>query len=304
MSFRLFIYYCALCGGWAALVGWALGRALAPDGPALKSMVFGLCLGLAVAFGLALLDALWNLTWRQLGALAARAGTALAVGAAGGALGSLLGYLLVNTIGESISIVLGWTIVGVLIGAAIASFEVIAGGKQRGNALRKMLKCVAGGAAGGALGGGLFLGLQSLFNVVFSGKSAGELWSPTAWGFVALGMLIGLLVGIAQVVLKEAWIKVEAGFRPGREMILAKEATSIGRAEGSDIALFGDTGVEKLHAQIVCTGGRYYLEQAAGASGTFINDQPVKGRTPLASGDLIRLGTRSMLRFHEKQKRT
>ena len=26
MSFRAFIYYCALCGGWAALVGWLLGR--------------------------------------------------------------------------------------------------------------------------------------------------------------------------------------------------------------------------------------------------------------------------------------
>ena len=32
MSFRLFIYYCAICGGWAALVGWALGRILAPSG--------------------------------------------------------------------------------------------------------------------------------------------------------------------------------------------------------------------------------------------------------------------------------
>ena len=27
MSFRLFIYYCALCGGWAAFFGWMLGRA-------------------------------------------------------------------------------------------------------------------------------------------------------------------------------------------------------------------------------------------------------------------------------------
>jgi hypothetical protein len=26
MSFRLFIYYCTVCGGLAAYLGWALGR--------------------------------------------------------------------------------------------------------------------------------------------------------------------------------------------------------------------------------------------------------------------------------------
>ena len=27
MSFRLFIYYCALCGGWAAFLAWAVVQA-------------------------------------------------------------------------------------------------------------------------------------------------------------------------------------------------------------------------------------------------------------------------------------
>src|SRR5207253_3058764 len=78
-----------------------------------------------------------------------------------------------------------------------------------------------------------------------------NLWTPIGLGFVAIGASIGLLVGLAQIILKEAWIKVEAGFRPGRELIIAKEKTTIGRAEGSDIALFGDSGVEKTHANIV-----------------------------------------------------
>jgi hypothetical protein len=303
MSFRLFIYYCALCGGWAAFGGWALGQALAPPGALGRSVVFGLCLGLVLAFGLGLIDALWNLSWRQFGLLAARGSTALIVGALGGAVGGLLGYYLVRWTDLVPMIVVGWTFVGILIGAAIASFEVIAGGKDRGGALKKMVKCIAGGSLGGILGGALYLGLQIVFEKLFSAKSLTELWSPLSWGFVALGMLIGLLVGLAQVILKEAWIKVEAGFRPGREMILAKSSTSIGRAEGTDIALFGDTGVEKLHAHILLEKGRYYLDQANGAGGTFVNDQPVKGRTALASGDLIRMGTKSVLRFYEKQKR-
>ena len=59
-------------------------------------------------------------------------------------------------------------------------------------------------------------------------------------GFVALGMCIGLLIGLAQVILKEAWVRVEAGFRAGREMILSKPEVTIGRAESCDIGLFGD----------------------------------------------------------------
>ena len=49
MSLRLFIYYCAICGGWAALVGWALGRPMEQFEPLMKAGVRGLFLGLLVA---------------------------------------------------------------------------------------------------------------------------------------------------------------------------------------------------------------------------------------------------------------
>jgi pSer/pThr/pTyr-binding forkhead associated (FHA) protein len=119
---------------------------------------------------------------------------------------------------------------------------------------------------------------------------------------VALGACIGLLVGLAQVLLKEAWIRVEAGFRPGRELILGKEKTSIGRAEGSDIPLFGDNAVEKLHAHIVRSAGRFFLEEAGPTQGTYVNGHRIAGRCLLASGDLIRIG-KSVLRFSERRKR-
>ena len=59
------------------------------------------------------------------------------------------------------------------------------------------------------------------------------------------------MIGLAQVVLKEAWLRVEQGFRPGRELMLVKEETAIGRAEGCDLGLFGDNGVERKHARIL-----------------------------------------------------
>jgi hypothetical protein len=307
MSFRLFIYYCALCGGWAAFVGWALGRGFSPNPGEHEywaAGVRGLWLGLLVALGLGLVDAVWNLSLGRFGLIIMRVGVALLVGLVGGFLGGFLGQWLLDL--WSPLYVLGWTLTGCLVGASIGVFEVVAGlvtRRDEAGALKKMLKSLVGGTVGGVLGGVLSLLLREAWASIFKGKDTEALWSPTAWGFVALGMCIGLLIGLAQVILKEAWIKVEAGFRAGREMILSKERTTVGRAESCDIGLFGDAAVEKLHAQIVLAGNRYYLEDASTPSGTFVNDQPVSGRTPLKSGDLIRVG-KSLLRFRERQKRT
>jgi hypothetical protein len=224
------------------------------------------------------------------------------VGAVGGLCGGVIGSKLYEV--SPVFFVVGWTLTGLLIGASIGAFELlfsVLSGSNRTGAVKKVIKTVIGGTVGGVLGGSLALALGLLWHRI---KPEGEdwLWSPTAMGFVALGMCIGLLVGLAQVILKEAWIKVEAGFRAGREMILAKETTSVGRAEGSDIALFGDPGVEKLHANIVLDSGRYFLVDSTTPGGTFLNDQRVNGRRALSSGDVIRMG-RSVLRFYERQKR-
>ena len=75
MSFRLFVYYCAILGGLAALGGWVLGRmlpmAFASMQPAtdklLETAAKALCLGLLVALALALVDnaGAWSLAaWR------------------------------------------------------------------------------------------------------------------------------------------------------------------------------------------------------------------------------------------------
>ena len=305
MSFRLFIYYCALCGGWAAFFGWVLGRMVSPSGPAGKDGIRGMMLGVLVALGLTLVDCLWNMSLRQMGQIMLRVGVAILVGGIGGLLGGLIGHFLYDVSG--IFFVFGWALTGMLVGASIGSFEFltsVVSGQNMSGARKKVIKCLVGGTIGGVLGGILALLLGGIWEKIKpSAAGLDWLWSPTAMGFVALGMCIGLLVGLAQVILKEAWVKVEAGFRPGREMILAKEKTSIGRAEGVDIALFGDAGVEKLHANIVQEAGRYYLEDGMTPGGTFVNDQKVSGRVPLNSGDLIRVG-RSILRFYEKQKRT
>jgi hypothetical protein len=305
MSFRLFIYYCALLGGWAGLGGWALGRMAAPAEGMLRTGVRGMWLGLAVAFGVGLIDAAQSVGWRRIGAVLLRLLTAMLIGAVGGFLGGLLGAALQEIHGFLFFI--GWTVTGLLVGVSIAFFDFLSAliaRKNMSGAMGKLIKCIIGGGVGGLLGGLLASAFNSIFYSMFgTGRSLEAFWTPTAAGFIAVGVMVGLLVGLAQVILKEAWIKVEAGFRPGREMILAKDRISIGRAEGMDIALFGDQGVEKTHAFIVVDAGRYYVEDAGTPTGTFVNDQRVSGRTALKSEDMIKLGTKSMLRFFEKQKR-
>lgn len=308
MSFRLFIYYCAICGGWAAFIGWIFGLALAPSqetNNVLSAGVKGMFLGFFIALGLGCVDALWNLSVKQIGQVIMRVAVAVVVGAFGGLLGGVLGQLFYGWWDLQLFYVMGWTLTGFLIGMSIGVFEMLVAlisAKDVAGAQKKMVKAVIGGTAGGVLGGILSLILQTFWTGFFASKETTLLWSPTAMGFVALGMCIGLLIGLAQVILKEAWIKVESGFRPGREKILSKEKTSIGRAEACDIGLFGDNAIEKFHANIILSGNRYFLEDANTPTGTFLNDQRINGRAPLQTGDLIRVG-KSVLCFRERQKR-
>ncbi len=312
MSFRMFVYYCAVVGAWSGFVGWLLGR-VAPSIPPgnsdflpyiLRTSIIGLFLGFAIAFGLSFLDATFSVSLRQIGKVIMRVFAAVLVGIFAGLFGSFIGGALYWWSQWNASFLVSWTIVGFLIGMSIPFFEIAVSlitRKDFAGALKKFIKCVVGGTLGGILGGIVALILRVLAGFM-SGTDIESLWAPTALGFIAIGACIGLLVGLAQIILKEAWIKVEAGFRPGREMLILKEKTSIGRAEGSDIALFGDSGVEKTHANIVLEAGRYFLEDLQTPGGTFINDQKISSKAPLNAGDLIRVG-KSVLRFNERAKR-
>jgi hypothetical protein len=322
MSFKLFIYYCALLGGWAALVGWGVGQALAsplPDSlgeetrPFLRTLILGLTLGASVACALGFLDVLWGLGGRHMGQALMKGMVVAVIGCISGLLGSAVGQVVYRVTNWEASTVFGWTLTGLLIGASIGLYDLLAGGARRGSAgasIRKIVNGCIGGFLGGLIGGvlHLLLGhalqgfLGTLSGLLHRSSTGDEFKSTSAWGFVILGICIGLFIGLAQVILKEAWVKVEAGFRAGREMLLSKDEITIGRAEGCDIGLFGDNGVERTHCRIQLKNHRYLLFDADTPGGTYVNDQRINQPTPLRDGDLIRVG-KSLLRFGERQKR-
>lgn len=308
MSFKLFVYYCAVCGAWFGLIGWLTGRLLAPGSPEetgafLRTVLRGLSLGMMVALGLGIVDAYWNSSGRIL-AVVARGLFVAAIGCFSGLVGAAVGQGLYSVFDVGVLIVVGWLLTGLLIGASIGAYDVVTrlvSGEHLAGATKKVLNGLIGGATGGLLGGMLYIILGGLLSRLF-GRASEDIYSSSAWGFVALGACIGLFIGLAQIILKEAWVKVEAGFRPGRELILTKEQTVIGRAEGCDIGLFGDPSIAKQHARIVLKGQRYVLELMDNSAEAFVNDQPVGATTPLRSGDLIRVG-KNLLRFGERHKK-
>jgi hypothetical protein len=303
MSFRFFIYWCALCGGWAAAAGWALGRLIAGGDPLGGAGVKGMYLGMLIALALGVVDALWVFSLRQLRHVLPRVLICTAVGTVGGLVGGVAGQLLFDWKNLAALLILGWVLTGLMVGVSLGTFDLLRDWVRqedlRGSG-RKVLRGVLGGTLGGLLGGFLYWELRDAGAGLLPNRA--DLWSPSLLGFVALGLCIGLMIGVAQVVLKEAWLLVEAGFRKGREVPLTRPLLTVGRAESCDLGLFGDPAIDRLHARILRRGDGYLVADAGSAGGTFVNDVRVAGPTPLRSGDVIRVGG-ARLRFRERQKR-
>lgn len=306
MTFRLFIYYSALAGALSALLAWAVGlAALGVSDSVTAAGVKGMILALILALALSLIDGLWNVgLGRPLGLLA-RIFCAVFVGAMAGLLGGLLSQALVLATGlKLVFILVGYLLEGTLIGASLGLFDLVAAlatNKPTRAAVRKVRNGFIGGLLGGAVGGGLSVFLHSSWGRLFEDRTE-AVWSPSAAAFAALGLCLGLLIGLTQVFLKEAWLRVEKGFRSGRELILSRDEITIGRAESCDVGLFGDPSVEKLHARIVRQDGEYQIADAGTPAGTYVNEMRIGGPRRLSAGDEIRIG-RCVLRFGERAKR-
>jgi hypothetical protein len=284
MSFHRFVYYSAVVAGWGALVAWLLAefllRATGANAGA-AALVVGILLGGAIATSLRVVSAITTTglsptDWfREL----PQWGVSALVGCLGGGLGAGLGQLLFAA--HLLPRALGWAAVGLAVGAADGAAD---------RSPRKVRNGLLGGGLGGLLGGWLFDQLAT----------PGAEMGARAVGFVALGLSIGAFVGLAQVVLREAWLTVLDGFRPGRRLILAQQTTLLGRGDHLPLPLLGYTArdLDSEHARIVRqSSGQFVLEDLGSRLGTSLNGQPIQRPTPLADGDLLRLGG-NILRFN------
>jgi hypothetical protein len=277
MSLQRLVFYSAMVGGWAAFLGWLLSEILflhrAREVGDLALVLTAALVGAAIGGGLNLLAGLPSGRWhRQL--------LRLVPGLLGGYLGNVL-YLRFPSVWLR---ALGWMLMGLGIGAVEGLYD---------RSWNKIRNGLLGGALGGLLGGLLFDPILAAVRSPMSSRAA---------AFVLLGLCIGLLVGLAQVVLREAWLTVVEGYRPGRQLILNQEVTTLGTSEKAQLPFiaFGAQGVDSKHVVIVrYEDGSFGAQDNNTRTGTLVNGEPVRGVVRLQNGDLIVLG-KNTVRFNER----
>jgi hypothetical protein len=166
----------------------------------------------------------------------------------------------------------------------------IAMGLGQGIALRSkklFMNGLIGGTVGGLLGGLLF----DPINRMFHGDDA---MVSRAIGFVVIGLVTGLMVGIVELIAREAWLKMLAGPLAGKEFVLYKDPTSIGSSPKREVYLFKDPDVEPVHALVRRVGEGYEIEDQKTPAGVLLNGRKVT-RARLKSQDQIRIGSTVLL---------
>jgi hypothetical protein len=265
------LFYSA-AGGMGGFAAWGVQESFSGiRNYYLRDATTGLIIGLFICGFLASIEALSVSQWRQ----AMRGVKSGAIfGAIGGAAGLVGGEILFSILHGLVGRVLGWALLGVAVGLGVG-WASGSGARKRNGAL--------GGLLGGALGGLCYQTLTTTFPQFFG----------RAIAIIVLGMLIGFFIGLVGELLKRGWLMVirsqSRNAREGREYPLTKPVTIIGRAEESDIGLFGDQSVLAHHA-IIRREGRDFVVSPAGGGQVLINRRLVSGRQALHSGDRVEVG--------------
>ncbi len=191
---------------------------------------------------------------------------------------NMAGYI-IWTVGRAVA----WAPMGVIVGLGSAVHM---------RSKKLAFNGIIGGLLGAFLGGLLFNPLASLF-------SAEDAWVSRGFGFTAIGLGAGVMIGLVENLAKSAWLHVKAGALAGKQFIIYKSPTVIGSSPKCEIYLFKDEAIEPKHAAIHSYGNRYEIEDLDAPAGTFVNGKRAS-RQPLKNGDRIYIGE-TVLDFSEKE---
>jgi hypothetical protein len=114
-----------------------------------------------------------------------------------------------------------------------------------------------------------------------------------------IGISVGGLIGLVELLARDAWLRMVAGPLAGKEFLIFKNTMQVGASPKSDIYLFNDEDVAQKHAIIRSTGDLYEIEGTSDVHPLTVNGRAVQ-RTRLRHGDEIGLG-RTIFVFQRKR---
>lgn len=206
------------------------------------------------------------------------------IGLFGGVIGFLAGqYVLLilgdvfvshsafTELGYPLSRAVGWSIVGLFIGA----IEGI-----RTKSLRLIRVGMLGGWIGGLLGGLIMEYLHLYLASIMIGRLV---------GIVTLGLLIGFFYGLVENSLAFGTLKVLNGEFKGRDYLINFRRTRLGVGKKAHIRLEPYTDVADLHAELSVRRGNLYLRSLGESDVVLVNDDPITEKE-LKYEDVIRIG--------------
>jgi hypothetical protein len=192
-----------------------------------------------------------------------------------------IGFLL-----QMIARMMAWTLAGAAMGLG------------QGIALRssKLLSYgFLGGIIGGMLGGLLF---DPLDLVLGSGRIGAD--SSRLIGFAVIGLAVGTMIGVVELLTRDAWLRMIEGPLAGKEFLMFRDVMNIGASPKSEIYLFNDPKVAQTHATIRMVGDQCEISARDRINPLLVNGQSVR-TSRLRQGDRIQIGDTSFL-FEQRQR--
>lgn len=166
-------------------------------------------------------------------------------------------------------------------------------GLGQGIALRSMrlfLYGLLGGILGGLIGGLFF----DPIDLLILGGNAPSAHISRLVGFTVIGGTVGAMIGVVELLARDAWLRMTKGPLAGKEFLIFKDAMQIGSSPRSEIYLFNDESVAPHHATLRAAGETAEIAQVHPESPVLLNGAPVT-RARLRHGDQITIGATSFV---------
>ncbi|KKL84485.1 hypothetical protein LCGC14_1964230, partial [marine sediment metagenome] len=141
------------------------------------------------------------------------------------------------------------------------------------------------GVIGGLLGGLLFDPIDLL---LLGADKPSSHWSRLV-GIVLVGGSVGAMIGVVELLARDAWLRMVEGPLAGKEFLIFKDTMHLGSSPRSEIYLFNDEDVAAQHGIIRGVGSNYEIENLCREEPLLVNGAPIT-RTRLRNGDQITIG--------------